>query len=137
MLSTPSSEPLRIASIVASSEYTVTDTCTSSLAAGADCTISVRFAPSAAGTRMGAISLTASSPGSPQKVSLTGAAFFNGPEATLSLASLSFARQLDGNTSAPETVTLSNAGNATLNIAAMSTSGDFDQTSNCGSALAA
>jgi len=135
-LSNPSSEPLHITSIVASGDYTVMDTCGGGLAVGAHCTISVRFAPSAAGTpsaaetRMGAITLTDSSPGSPHKVSLTGTAFFNGPEATLSPASLSFASQLVGNSSAPETVTLSNAGNTTLNIAAMAMSGDFDQTSN-------
>jgi len=47
-------------------------TCGSSVAPGASCTISVKFTPTAAGTRTGTLKLTDSAPNSPQTVLLTG-----------------------------------------------------------------
>src|SRR5258706_7913968 len=49
-----------------------TGTCGSSVAAGASCTISVKFTPTAAGTRTGTLTLTDNAPNSPQTISLTG-----------------------------------------------------------------
>jgi hypothetical protein len=42
-----------------------------------------------------------------------------------------------GTTSAAKTVTLTNTGNATLDITSISASGDFAQTNDCGSSVAA
>src|SRR5215472_4488721 len=47
-------------------------TCGSSVAPGASCTISVKFTPTAAGTRTGTLTLTDNASGSPQKVALAG-----------------------------------------------------------------
>src|SRR5467141_3667908 len=47
-------------------------TCGSSVAAGVSCTISVKFTPTAAGTRTGTLTLTDNAPNSPQTISLTG-----------------------------------------------------------------
>src|SRR5258708_1471474 len=47
-------------------------TCGSSVAAGASCTISVKFTPTAAGTRTGTLTLTDNASNSPQTISLTG-----------------------------------------------------------------
>src|SRR5467141_3695557 len=47
-------------------------TCGSSVAAGVSCTISVKFTPTATGTRTGTLTLTDNAPNSPQTVSLTG-----------------------------------------------------------------
>jgi hypothetical protein len=52
-------------------------------------------------------------------------------------ASLSFASQALGIASAAQTVTLTNSGAATLNLGAVTVSGDFGQTNNCGTTLAA
>src|SRR5258708_16556784 len=46
--------------------------CGSSVAAGASCTISVKFTPTAAGTRTGTLTLTDNASNSPQTISLTG-----------------------------------------------------------------
>jgi len=63
---------LSVTSIVASGDYAQTNTCGTSVAAGANCTISVTFTPTATGTRTGAITITDNTSGSPHIVSLTG-----------------------------------------------------------------
>jgi hypothetical protein len=53
---------LNVISIIASGDFSQTNTCGSSLAGNGSCTISVTFAPSAAGSRTGYITLSASDP---------------------------------------------------------------------------
>jgi hypothetical protein len=67
------SAPLNISSITATGDFTQTNTCGSSLAVKANCTISVTFTPSAAGPRTGSLTLTDNAADSPQVVSLGGA----------------------------------------------------------------
>ena len=55
------------------SDFAQTNTCGSSLAAGANCTIVVMFTPSVAGTEAASLSIADNSSGSPQTVSLSGA----------------------------------------------------------------
>jgi hypothetical protein len=59
------------------------------------------------------------------------------PVVMLTPASLSFPVQLVGTISKAKTIMLTNAGSATLTISSVMTSGDFQQTNNCGSSLAA
>jgi len=63
---------LNVTSIAASAQYAQTNTCGSSVAAGANCTISVTFTPTATGSRPGTITITDNATGSPQTVSLAG-----------------------------------------------------------------
>jgi len=63
---------LSVTNIVAGGDYAQTNTCGTSIAAGANCTISVTFTPTATGTRTGAITITDNAAGSPHVVSLTG-----------------------------------------------------------------
>lgn len=63
---------LSIASIAASGDFAETNTCGMSVAAGANCTISVTFTPTTTGTRSGAITITDNASGSPQIVALSG-----------------------------------------------------------------
>jgi len=120
-------------------DYAQTNKCGSSLAAGAKCTISVTFTPSASGSRTASVSVTDNASGSPQKVSLsgTGAA----PAAGLSPTSLTFTGQLVGTGSTAQSVTLSNKGSAALSLSSVAitgtNAGDFAQSNNCGSSLAA
>jgi hypothetical protein len=66
--------PLTITSIQSSSaQFGTSNGCTSSLAEGVNCTISVFFDPSAAGTQTGTLTLTDSAVGSPQIIPLSGA----------------------------------------------------------------
>jgi hypothetical protein len=63
------------------------------------------------------------------------------PIANLSPSSLTFSQENVGTTSAAQTVTLSNTGNASLSISSIAIGGanpgDFAQTNNCGSSVAA
>ena len=63
---------LAISSITASGDFSQTNTCGTSVSAGANCTISLTFKPIAGGTRTGSLSIFDNVPGSPQSVALTG-----------------------------------------------------------------
>jgi hypothetical protein len=64
--------PLGITSIVATGDFSQTNTCPLSLIVGQKCVITVIFKPTAIGTRTGAITFTDDAPNSPQVVPLTG-----------------------------------------------------------------
>ena len=53
-------------------DFAQTNTCGSSLAAGASCTVSVTFKPAAVGTRAATLTVIDNAADSPQAVSLTG-----------------------------------------------------------------
>jgi probable HAF family extracellular repeat protein len=118
-------------------DFVQTHTCGSSLAAGATCTVSVTFKPSASGTRTAALSVTDNAAGSPQQVPLGGI----GTTAKLFPTSLNFGTVAIGTTSPAKTVTLTNVGTTTVSITAVTitgiNAGDFAQTHTCGSSLAA
>ena len=59
------------------------------------------------------------------------------PNAALSPSTLTFATQLMGTTSSSQAITLTNSGTAALAISSIAASGDFAQTNNCGTLLAA
>jgi len=128
---------LAITGISASGDYGETNSCGSSLAAGGNCTISVTFTPTAAGTRTGSVSVADNASGSPQMVSLTGTGASPAtPTANVAPTSLTFDSQTVGTTSAAQTVTLTNTGGATLTINSVSSNiTSFAESNNCGSAL--
>jgi len=126
---------LTISSITASGDFSQTNTCGSSLAASASCTLSVTFKPTAAGTRTGAVTITDNASPATQSVSLTGTG--TAPLVSLSPTSLTFPAQAVGTSSSAQSVILSNTGSATLSIISITASGDFSQTNTCGSSLAA
>ena len=128
-------DAMAIAGIGSGGDFAQTNTCGSTLAAGASCPISVTFTPTAAGARSGSLTVTDNASGSPQSVFLGGAG--TAPIASLSPASLAFGGQPIGTTSPSVGVTLSNTGNAALTISAITVMGDFAQTNNCGTTLGA
>lgn len=66
------SATLNITAIAATANFGQSNNCGASLAAGAKCTISVTFTPSASGTLSGTVSVTDNAGGSPQTVALSG-----------------------------------------------------------------
>jgi hypothetical protein len=74
---------LAISSITATGDFAQTNNCGGSVSAGASCTISVTFAPTATGTRLGAVTINDSATGSPQNVALSGASG-TGPDFSVS-----------------------------------------------------
>jgi len=126
-----------------------TDTCMTNpvLTPGASCQVSVSYAPSSVGTTQAALVIADNASGSPQSVSLTGSAVAlppPAPEVTLVPGTLNFpGMTTQGESSAPQLVTITNSGNATLTFTSAPTlsgvnTADFSITSNtCTGSLAA
>jgi trimeric autotransporter adhesin len=128
--------PLTIAGISTTGNFAQTSTCPLSpntLAAGANCAISVTFTPSALGTLTGTLTVSDNASTSPQTVQLSGTGT---APVTLSNATLSFVSQIVTTTSAGKSVTLKNNQTVPLTIATISTTGNFGQTSTCPSSPA-
>ncbi len=71
-VSNPGTSAATGVSVSASAPFAETNTCGSSIAAGGSCTVSVTYAPTAAGASTGTVSVASSAPGSPLTVALTG-----------------------------------------------------------------
>ena len=134
-VSNPGSAPLAIASIGVTAPFSQTNTCGSTLAIGASCTLDLFFAPVVAGDDSGVVTLVDNAPSSPQTISLSGKAI-NVPRAVLSPSKLDFSGQAVGTTSASQSVTLSNTGTASLAVSSIVASANFKETNNCGTTLA-
>lgn len=106
---------LNITNFQASLPFAQTNNCPASLAAGANCTISVAFTPQTAGHANGGVTLFDNAGGSPQSVILSGTGL-KPATASLSALSLNFAGQLVGTTSPAQTITLTNTGDVSLNV---------------------
>ncbi|MFT4114930.1 choice-of-anchor D domain-containing protein [Silvibacterium sp.] len=116
-----------------SGDFSITaNSCGSTLTANTGCTISVVFAPTASGTRAGALTVTDSI--GAQTALLTGVGQ-SPPTDNLSPASLSFAAQLIGTVSAAQSITLTNSGDQALPLIATQVSGAFQVVNNCGTSL--
>lgn len=121
-------------SIGASAGFAISSTtCGTSVAAGANCTIAVTFAPKASGSVDGTLTVTDSALGSPQTASLTG---IGGALATVAPGALNFGSVAAGTTSAAQTVTLTNGGSTSINISGITPSASFGIASTtCGGSL--
>lgn len=128
---------LDITKITASRQFTQTNNCGSSVAAGSSCTITVKFKPTKINVITGTISVTDTASGSPQKVSLSG----TGTYIQLSPLTENFGNQPVGTTSLPKKITLSNKGSVSVNLTSISITGadlgDFLETNTCGASVAA
>ncbi len=119
-----------------SAEFPISaNTCGSTLTAGATCTISVQFKPTAEGLQSATLSVVDSAGTQTSALSGTGTAIKFNP------ASLTFTTTAVGTSSSPMTDTLSNLGSSAITISSIAIGGtnstDFTQTNNCGSTLAA
>ncbi len=118
-------------------DFTETNGCGTSLAAGASCTITVKFIPKALGARSASVTVKDNAAGSPHTAALSG----TGVPVALSPASLSFGSQTLNTTSSSKTIKLQNVGTAVITISSIAiagtNAGDFSETNNCGSSLAA
>jgi FG-GAP-like repeat/Abnormal spindle-like microcephaly-assoc'd, ASPM-SPD-2-Hydin len=121
------------------SDFGDTTTCGASLASAASCTITVTFTPAAMGAATATLTVTDNAPGGSQTATLTGSGI-DAPVVTLSSPSLSFSSSGVGVATAAQSVTISNIGSATLNIASIAVTGvnsaDFGETTTCGATLA-
>ncbi len=82
-LSNPGAVALNISAVSVTGDFAAIHTCGSSLAAGANCTVSVTFTPTADGTRNGSVIIDDDAPGNPHTISLSG----SGPDFSLTPSS--------------------------------------------------
>jgi hypothetical protein len=145
-LSNPGTATLNITSITLGGSnpaaFALTNGCGATLAVGASCTLTVTFTPSGVASFSASINVVDNASNSPQGATLSGTGTAPlVPQASLSPATIAFASQVSGTTSASQTVTLSNPGNATLNITGITLTGAnstaFALTNGCGASLAA
>ncbi len=147
VLSNPGTDTLDISNIAITgpnaADFTaLSTTCGATLAPAASCNISVKFDPTAPGSRTAAITVTDNAnnvPGSTQSATLNGTGL-GLPTAGVS-GPLTFSSTSVGAISASQEATLTNSGGGTLSITSIGFTGtdpgDFTETNNCGTTLAA
>lgn len=127
---------LTITNLTSSGDFAQTNTCGSSVAAGANCTISVTFTPTNINTRSGAITVVDNAAGSPQSVTLTG----KGTYVLLAPTNLNFGKVTVGMSSSPQSITFTNTSKRAMTIRSVTIIGmnstDFSQTNTCGTSVA-
>ncbi|MCC6194688.1 MAG: choice-of-anchor D domain-containing protein, partial [Burkholderiales bacterium] len=111
------------------------NTCGSSLAAGASCSLGVTYAPNGTGADSANLSFTFNG-GSPVQVALSGTGVAPAaPNVSASPTSLAFGNVTVGQVSAPQTITVSNTGTAAAaNMASPSAPAGFNRAGTCGAA---
>jgi hypothetical protein len=129
---------LNISSITASGDFHISNnTCGATVAAGANCAVSVTFTPTKKGARKGTLSFNDNAPGSPQTVALSG----TGQSVVVSPTSLNFVTVAVGNTSSEQIVTVTNLNSITVTFTGIgfagTAAGDYLLSSNtCGATIA-
>lgn len=126
---------LNISSIATNNpDFTSTNNCGTTLAAGKSCLISVVFTPTLPSTETATLTITDNATNSPQTVSLTGIGSIT-PTVVYPIL-VNFGSVTVG-TSGTAPVTLANASNTSLTIQKISTTPSvYTQTSNCGASVA-
>jgi hypothetical protein len=124
---------------VTGAAFSQVNTCGTALAAGAQCKVTVTFAPTTTGTIQGSVSITDSAANSPQAITLQGTAV---QAVTITpIAGLAFGGVKVGTSSASKTLTVANNQTTALTIGNVGFTGahpgDYSQTNTCGSSLAA
>jgi hypothetical protein len=122
--------------ITTSPGFTQTNTCGSSLAGGASCSIKAAFAPTSAGAVSGTVAVNYAGFGSPLSATVTGTGI---APVALSPTSLAFSTtQRVGTASAAKTVSILNQATVPLAIQSIvAAPSDYTQTNNCGASIAA
>jgi phospholipase C len=124
---------LAISKVQTVGDYSQTNNCHKSVAAGASCKFTVKFTPTSSGRLYGNLALFDSDPASPHVVRLSGF----GTSVVLTPRKLDFGDQKVGQQSQPKIIALKNTGNTDLTFASFVIRGDFDQTNDCGSSIPA
>jgi len=126
---------ISFSSIAVPAPFALTNNCGASLAAGASCTITVTFRPTAVQYYSAAVTITDTGANSPQTIPVTG----NGVlpiKYTPAVGGYYFYHQIVNTPSTPQAVTLTNQQGGTIAFTGITSSPQFPFTSNCGSSLA-
>ena len=118
--------------------FSQVNTCGTTLAAGAQCTITITFSPTIVGTQSGTITINDSAAGSPQIISVKGTGAL---PVSLVPASLAFGQVTVGSSTAPKVTTVTNNEKVAVTFSSIiltgADPGDYSQTNTCSGGLAA
>ena len=132
--------PLKIGTVTGAGDFAETDTCSNrTVAPGGNCVISVTMTPTTAGTRTGAIQFANSADGL-QTIALSGVGQNAGVSitpASLAFGSAPIASSTQAATGTSLNVAIGNTSAGVLTLSGFATQGDFSESSNCGTTLAA
>src|SRR5258708_17159579 len=116
-------------------DFAKSSTCGATLAANANCSISVLFTPSQAGPEQAMVQVTDNAPGSPHSAVISGTGIAATPDVAIAPGSVDFGTILQGAATAPQTIKIMNSGTSALHISSGtrggSNEGDFSQTNTC------
>jgi hypothetical protein len=137
-LTNTGTDTLIVSSVSISGDYFLNSDCTGiDIEPDEQCSIYVQFTPESVAVLTGMVTITANTLDQYHYIDLMGEGISgSGPDASLSATSHDFGNTLVGETSDAYAITLTNIGNATLNITGITTSGDFVVVDNCGASLA-
>jgi hypothetical protein len=127
--------PLKVSSVSVAAPFAETNNCTVNLAPGLGCTIHVSFTPKATGAAEARLTIVDND--GTQTITASGTGSSTAPNVTVSPASLVFPLQQTGTKSPGQVVTITNHGTAAITNAGIAASGDFAQTTGCGSSIGA
>ncbi|MCU7937682.1 MAG: choice-of-anchor D domain-containing protein [Candidatus Thiodiazotropha sp. (ex Dulcina madagascariensis)] len=128
---------LQALSVSTTGDFTQTNDCPATLNANSSCTISVIASPSASGDITGSVEINSSSGGQTLTNTIPLNVLATTGDLLTSETQLAFAESPVNTSSQPQVVTVTNQGNAPLLINAITTEGDFTQTNDCGTEIAA
>jgi hypothetical protein len=115
--------------------YRQTNTCSAPLAIGASCTVTVTFAPILQESSPVELLVNDNAANSPQVITLKGVSIPPSPAVAFNYNSVSFPNTAPGASSAPQMLTLTNSGGATLAVSTVTVSGSnpssFMESNNC------
>jgi hypothetical protein len=133
-LTNTGASPIGIVSIVSSfPDFSEADACNGQVPGNGSCTLHVTFAPHLDGSLNGSLSVAVSD-GAQFVISLSGTG--TGPVIAITATSVAFPDHVVGTVSSNAvSINVINNGDAPLNIAGISASGDFSQTNNCPASL--
>jgi hypothetical protein len=128
---------LNITSLTVTGDFAETDNCTGqSITLNGTCQISVTFAPTQSGARIGLLTVFGNVPGGQLTVSLAGTGLAPA-SIVLTPSSLSFGPTTVGSPSAPQYVTIANTGDIASTLTSETATGDFSLSANtCTGSLA-
>jgi len=110
--------------ISTSGAFQQSNNCTANLAPMSSCTISVQYYPTAANAQTGTLTVTSSATDAPRTVTLSGTGVA-APVLSVTPASLTFVAQMVGQSSTPQTLTVTNTGGAPMANVGFQISGQF------------
>lgn len=128
-LTNNSNKKMTLTSITASGSFTQKNNCPTSIPVGQKCTLDVTFKPTVLGSLTGTITIKDSDPTSPQTISMSGVGVSGEFSAVPNFGSVSLGA------TASHAITFTNTQSAPMTINAITTSGPYTQTNNCGSVL--